>query len=466
MIPSINRFNPVTPPVRWEGLEKSNEPALPVLAEFVHGCSKDPATRTASVTLLVTSLCQLTGRSMTGRMPSTIVVNAHDLVPDATDLLASMIVANPHDSGPRVYKEGYFMTGTPKQAPKAMVVAIHEKQALGKVSTYNASIHRDREERYFAAQRTGFGYGPSRGYAEAWNDSFGLITDGKDEVILRIDGPQDRAAFRKDVIGDAERLRQPLGYGKGLKLVPKHIALSGSLPASQWDAKLANGIVELGLPLLILPSVAKTPPEVANEAVLDFITASLPRSFSDRVEEPINLIPDPWFEGYGRELRMRLRHLPANYESTMQKLARQLFPVCLRIASWCGIYSGSSNEEILALTYDLCGHTLRGLVLSVAGLAWHGLGIDAGCSQQKVVRVLEYLRTREPMTKSELLRGAHLGKEERDGLLACLTAEGLIRVDGKIVTATSYVEFVEDLQVRKQFPEPVNHWAKVAQSAA
>ncbi len=462
MMAGMNRFDPVSPPVKWEGLEKLSQPVLPVLARFVHGCSNDPATRTASVTLLVTSLWQLTGRSMTELMPSTIVVNAHDLVPDATDLLASMMVANPHGSEPRVYMEGYFMQGTPAQAPGAMVTAINEKRNLGKVTAYNASIHHDLEERYFAAQRTGFGYGPSRRYAEGWHDAFGLVTERGDEVILRIDSPQDRAAFQKDVLEGAERLRQPLGYGKGLELVTKHIAFSGSLPASQWDAQLANGIVELGIPLLMLPSVAKTPPEIANQAILDFITESLPKSFNHRVEEPNNLIPNPWFEGYGAELRKRLRHLPANYDHAMQRMVRQLFPVSLRIANCGGTYSGSSTEEITALTYDLCAHATRGLVLSVAGLAWHGLGIDAGCPQQEIARVLEYLRTREPMTLSELLRGAHLDKKERDRMVECLAAEDLIRVDGKIVTATRYVEFVESLQKRKAFPEPRNHWAEVA----
>ncbi len=33
----------------------------------------------------------------------------------------------------------------------------------------------------------------------------------------------------------------------------------------------------------------------------------------------------------------------------------------------------SRGKEIKAVTYDLCGHALRGLVLSVAGLAWHRL---------------------------------------------------------------------------------------------
>lgn len=107
--------------------------------------------------------------------------------------------------------------------------------------------------------------------------------------------------------------------------------------------------------------------------------------------------------------------------------------------------------------------------MSVAGLAWHGLGIDTGCPKQTTVRVLEYLRLREPMTMSELARGAHLAKKERDLLVERLRAEDLIRVDGKIVTATSYAEFVEGLHKRKEFPEPHNHWAtlsKKAQAAA
>ena len=461
MMNDSSEFNPVTPRPHWPKMEQLSQPALPVLADFVHRCSNDPATRTATVTLFVASLCQLAGRGMMARMPSVLVVNAHDLVPDATDLVASRMVANSQNSGPRVYYEGRFMQGTPEQAPAFMARAILAKQQLGKVTPNNASVHQAQEKLYFDAQRTGFGHGPSRCYAKAWHDTFDLITDRGDKVILRIDAPQDQTAFRKDVIEAAIRLREPLGYGRGLKEVAKHIAISGSSPASQVDATLAKGIVELELPFLLLPSVAKTPPEIANKPIFDLIAASLPDSFTDPVEEPANLIQ----EGYGSELRMRLRHLPADYEYSMQKLARQLFPVCLRIASWCGKYSGSTNEEIMAVTDDLCGHALRGLVLSIAGLAWHGLGIDAGCPHPTTVRVLEYLRLREPMTMSELARGAHLAKKERDLLVERLRAEDLIRVEGKIVTATSYAEFVESLHQRKEFPEPQNHWAKVSKKA-
>lgn len=42
-----------------------------------------------------------------------------------------------------------------------------------------------------------------------------------------------------------------------------------------------------------------------------------------------------------------------------------------------------------------------------------------------------------------------------------LAAEGLIRIEGKLVTASSYPEFVERLYGRSNLPEPKNHWAAV-----
>jgi len=457
----VERPELMSPPKAWEKLTRFDQPALPVLAKFVHGCSENSSTRTLAVTQFLTSLWQLAGRSVSGRMPSTLVINGHDLVPDATDMLALTIIAKPTSSGPRMHREGLFLNHAPEQAPGAMIRAINTKQELGKVSPLNAKAHRDWEEFFFAAQRTGFGHGPGRRYAGAWHDEFGLITDRNDEVILRIDLPEDRAALRKDVIGGEKRLRQPLGYGAGLEIVQKHVALSGSLPVSRWDAELAGGLVDLGLPLLMLPSLAKTPPEFANPMVFNLLTASLPMSFDARIEEPANLFPDPGFEAYGRELRQRLRHLPSDYDYTMQKLARQLFPFCLHVANWCGTLSAASPNEIVALTHDLCAHAMRGLVWSVVGLAWHGFGIDAGCSRQRIVRVLEYLRERDPMTKSELRRGAHLGKEERDQILKCLVAENLVRLEGKAVVASSYVEFVQCLHSRKDLPQPENHWAAI-----
>ncbi len=110
--------------------------------------------------------------------------------------------------------------------------------------------------------------------------------------------------------------------------------------------------------------------------------------------------------------------------------------------------------------------TLRGLIIGIAGLAWHGLGFDPGVSQEKAVKVLEHLREKGPTTKSDLVRYApRIPKAERDILLERLTAEDLLNVDGTMVTATTYPEFVAALYARDEFPEPRNFLAEVTAKA-
>lgn len=142
-------------------------------------------------------------------------------------------------------------------------------------------------------------------------------------------------------------------------------------------------------------------------------------------------------------------------------MARQLIIVCQRLAVWTGEQSRATPAEIEALHLDLYGHTLRGMVIGVTGLAWHALGFDTGCPRAKAVKLLKYLRDNGPMTKSNLSRGSHLTKDERDTLLDRFLTEVLVRVDGKTVTPTTYEEFVKALYARDTFPEPRNHWAEL-----
>ena len=74
----------------------------------------------------------------------------------------------------------------------------------------------------------------------------------------------------------------------------------------------------------------------------------------------------------------------------------------------------------------------------------------------KDVEVLDYLREKESMTLSDLLRGAHQKKVERDVLVERFAVENLVRVDGKTVTSTSYSEFVAALYAKKDLPAPVD----------
>ena len=58
-----------------------------------------------------------------------------------------------------------------------------------------------------------------------------------------------------------------------------------------------------------------------------------------------------------------------------------------------------------------------------------------------------------------LMEGA--GSEAEGSKFTHLVAESLVSIDGKVVSAVSYPEFVEALYARKQFPQPVNHWAQL-----
>lgn len=463
MIDHDDNPRPDIQPPKWARLEQLSEPAMLTLAKAVHGSSKNPNERTLTATLLVTSMCQLIGRRMIRRMPSTIVVNARQLAPDPIARFVGGLIPQLSEPLAGLCQHGAFSYRYAKDAPRVMAQAIVMKGNLPNASPLNAAEHLNLSDQYFAAQSAGFGSGPCRNYAQAWHENFELMTDLGDCVILRIESPEDRAAFRKDVVGKARRLRQPVGYGSNLTLVPKHIAVFGSLAASDWDTPLATSLVNLGLPLLMLPSNATQIPCIPDTG-LQFIASCMPKYLAEPLDEPANFLQTPWFDRYAEELRSRLRYLPASYDYSLQKLARQLYPACVRIANWCGTYSGADTGEIAAMAKDLCGHSLRGLVISVGGMAWHGLGIDTGCPHQEFMRVLDFLRVRGAMSKSDLHHRGHIESAKiRDMLVERFEAENLIRVDGKIVKPATYEEFVESLYARKELPPPEDFWGKVTE---
>jgi hypothetical protein len=65
------------------------------------------------------------------------------------------------------------------------------------------------------------------------------------------------------------------------------------------------------------------------------------------------------------------------------------------------------------------------------------------------------------MSKSELLKGAHLKKEERDKILRVLEKEGLVRIEDKTISANSFENFTAALHARHNLTPPKNFWATV-----
>jgi len=460
-----NCFPPPTKACEWPGLERGVMPGnspIQILAGLAHGCSENPTDRSVATAMFVISCCQLADKGLTQRTPSLIGINAHGSKDDPVDDFVNRLVTDSHCRPPQVYDTGAFALRKPEEAPKSMAYAILQMREVEGTKLFKAEQHHALESLYFDAQRSGFGSGRCRPYATAWQDKFGLLSERACRVILRLGTRQDGEAFRKDVVAGNRRLLAPAGFGVGLKWLPKQFGVSGNIEADLWDADFVRGMVNLPLPMLVLPHATKSPLKLPDADLIAVITGSLHHAFMGTIDEPDNFPPHPWFSHYAAELRKRLRQLPGDYEHTLQRLARQLYPACMRLVIYAARISPSkptTNREIESLALDLSAHTLRCLTISMAGHTWHGIGFDTGCPCEEVARVLQYMRQKPPMTAAEFRRSAHLkNKEVRNVLNGRFLEEDLVRMDGEKIRPTTFLEFVEALHARKEFPPPPSDW--------
>jgi hypothetical protein len=97
----------------------------------------------------------------------------------------------------------------------------------------------------------------------------------------------------------------------------------------------------------------------------------------------------------------------------------------------------------------------RGLVISVVGLAYHGLGFDPGCSHAEAVALLRHLRERGPLSRRDLqLRFQSFTATQRDRVLERMAAERLIDLDARKVAAVPLADFIRSLHAQPELREP------------
>ena len=128
-----SNINPIPNPGSWQAPEQLlalDQPAHEVLADFIHGCSPDPATRTVATTALVLSLWQLRGHAFTPEVPSLLLLHAGESADDPIDKLVRDLVYDAAENKPRVQKKGAFMNVSVDRAPTAMKNAFIKRQAL------------------------------------------------------------------------------------------------------------------------------------------------------------------------------------------------------------------------------------------------------------------------------------------------------------------------------------------------
>jgi hypothetical protein len=440
-------------------LKELDEPAHQVLSKLIQNCSPDPATRTATAAALVLTLWQQRADVLTQHVPSLILLNAGEAVPDPIDDFIATFTRGGINPEPQSSKDRFGILMDPEKAPNIMARAAIERRKLGPASKHDSLDEKSAnvlEGRYYDAKRVAYGTGTARAYSKAWSDEFGFITDENDVLIARLNEASDRAAFRSDVITDPNKLHNPLGIGRGLLTVRKKVSVSGSFTEDLWDEEHVMGIIKLGLPTLFIPHTATEPLAVSNPRVLNVFPTLWRDAPVSRAITSLELPEMDWFKAHTEDIRRRLRLLQGSgsYEFAVLQVLHHLDSVCSLIARQAGNNYTAKVADNVALFMDLRARAFRGITLGVAALAWHGLGFDPGCPREKAVKVLRDLRTNGPLSRSEIRRKHHLeSKQQRDIVLERLAAEDLVRIDGQTVTAATFEEFVTALYSRPGLPE-------------
>lgn len=425
--------------------EQIIEPVYKVIPEFMDKCSDDPETREAAVSSLLFSFWQLASRGVMRQVPSTILVNASSEKGQDHILKAIRKLCN-HDGD----KKQQDSEAT-KRAPEAMLRASLTEQWI-RANPASAHSKSSWPQIYNKERIIGFGQGKVSNYTCARHPQLGLITDEKNSIILKLNGAADWKAFRHDLLNEPQILQEPAGISTELDLVVKSLALNGSLEAARCDAELVDGILELGLPFFFLPHTTSKPIKIPNYPALSYFALKLDTT-ANMLPSSTPLLPkDKWCQYYQNWIFKRLCLLPANYRFCILETVHQLQDVSELLALYSGPANGESTPEIRALTTNLFNIVLRSIALSLAFLAWHGLGIELSCSLAQARKALKVLREDGGSMKlRDVQRAAGFSTaEKRDEVLAQLEDQGLVSLDDNLVSATTMPEFITN--IREQLP--------------
>ncbi len=423
-----------------------------------------------AATAIVLTLQQLLSRGTAHQLPSVIPVNAGDEAPDPIDAVIGKLACirvpeKPQENLPHRPS----LVGTPEEARRRMQVAVLEQQKLKAPIQEGGVGSGSWEKNYHKARAAGYGPGCIKHYADAWHHHLGWVTDPMDAVILRLEGDVDLKSFLRDLSERPEKLQSPTGIGGGLGRVTKRIALSGSFTVGQWDADLVDRILALGRPFFFLPYATGKPLKIPNLPALSNLGYLLEESGDFPIIANPLLPGHDWIRMYEDSLWRRLPHLPRSYRFSVLRIVHELEETCGAICNCLRTMSGAKHQDTTPLLIDLYNLALCGIAISIAALAWHGLGFHPGCPLPKARKILSRLRVQGSLSCRDVYRlGRFKTAEARDDVLARLSAEGLVRVDGKTVTAIPLAEFLNALHTRPEFklPAPLSAGVVAAKKAS
>ncbi len=427
-----------------------NKPVFLALTDFSANCSSDPETREVMASALALDLWQLGARGNKNQLPSMILVNAGN---SHTDHIVDTIHHLSHyrrEIQHLIPPTRNYGANPTAHASSSMQIAL---KSLSQPQVGLAPIT-ELEKDFHEARLIGYGTGDVAPYIRGWDYALGLVTDERNAIHLHLHEREDWIAFRRDLERDPGKLSAPTGIGPQFQEVDKAMSLTGTLPADQLDYELVDSALDLGIPLFFQPHTCNAPISMPYTEHLSHLVGTL-RAIPDLlVCNFMHLPEDKWVDYYKNWIWQRLSKLPACYRFGVMETVHQLQGVCeqLAILSHPTPDRAGDSSEAIALARNLFTTTLRSIALSLAFLAWHGLGIELACSVRTVRKVLKLLREDGGSMKlRDVQRAVGFGTAvKRDAVLAQLEVQGLVTLDDKLVSATTMPEFIEN--IREQLP--------------
>lgn len=425
-------------------------PEEDAFVRFMHERSSDEGEQVMAVTVEVLSMWQMSGRALTHQPPGYLLVNMTEATVDPLGQIG-------------IFNHGMQKIGPDGEKFGSPTPADAKALALKSMRVFTESYRLIKTENElkcaqgFWAQNIGraFGVGPSGGYADRWDEELELVTDDTGNIVLLLHRDEDWAMFREHVANEPTRLSSPQGFSKELELVTKVATVSGTLVPRELDDRTLESILEEGLPILVLPHSASAELAAVRSSPLSNLTARFLK-ITRAVQTPRRLVPVklpirgvPMVEYEGILLSL-CHHLPANYGFYLLRTLRELHLVCDPIAIMA---AGKGSPLTRAISVDLRHLTVRGIVTGVASLAYHGWCFDAGIPRSKTVKLLAALRDTGKMTCRELQRLLRdCDAQKLKSVLETLEDQGLVQIDGKVVTAVPMPLFVRSIPARHSFP--------------
>lgn len=427
------------------------------VARFLHEGCTDDAGRTMAIAALTLSLWQTTHGPITASVPSVLLVHANDgTCGDPLDAFAGEFVFHDVRAQERRLSEQEETGGRTLACPGEPVASMRSALFYAELARSRGitSYEENACSSFNSYRSTYHGSGPAYRYGRAWSEDYGWLSGADTRMVLRLEQPDDRKLLREDLLGASTKLLNPQGLDHNLHRVSKQLALSGSLPGSEWDRPLVEALMREGAPVLFLPHTATVPLEIPYSPDLRLACMNVANAGWRRQVTPEQLLPDdPKVQHFHGALMRRLVHTPMDYAFNVQRLLRELPHVCIRLALVI-CERGGGADAVTFIGQDLFRSTLRAVVIGVASLAYHGWGFDAGVPRERIQQLLEHLRTNGPQTRRDLQRKFPLWLKagKRDALLNRLSDVGLVFCPDTLVSAVPLPEFIEWLHRRPEFP--------------